>query len=89
MSRSYHQKHPVKRCTSRSSKKWRFPDPLRSHIKMKPYGRVENSGPYAGEIYLRSLGIETTSTVCKSGAERQQVKRNIEKELQESEYNIC
>lgn len=56
---------------------------------MKPYGRVENSGPYAGEIYLRSLGIETTSTVCKPGAERQRTKRNIEKELQESEYNIC
>lgn len=80
MSRSYHQSHPVKRNTT---KKFRFPNPLRSHTKMKPYGRVDNCGPYAGEIYLRSKGIETTSTVCSPGAERQKAKRNIEKELEE------
>lgn len=88
MSRSYHQKHPVSRSAAKSSKKYRFPDPTRSHTKIKPYGRVPNSG-YGGEVYLRSQQIEICAPVCNVGGERQKSKRDIEKELQETEYNIC
>lgn len=82
MSRSYHQRHRdshrnklprvilEKSIDNNGKSKYKF-----RKLKMKPYGRVFNSG-YGGETYLKKYG-EVLYPVINVKKERQQIKRYI------------